>query len=93
MANKENLIFAHSEEIRPGEFSIARVTGNRGLNYKFEVVFEGTLTDLADSWLCCSILGYLDAKWEILFLYNPADNDEFDDFLKNIASDEGDEDD
>lgn len=87
MSAKENLIFAHDENVKPGKFCIFRVREVVGTNYKMEMVFEGTLSDLTDSWIVLPILHDLDTRGEIVFMYNPADGEEMEEFMQGLTPD------
>ena len=94
-SNKKSLIFAHGDSIRPGEFSIFRVVSEDvevgDSQFEMETVFEGTITDLTDNLFCLTVLKDLATKGDIVFMYNPADEAEFTDYLGNIDDGEEDE--
>ncbi len=91
----ERLIFAHGDAIRPGEFSIFRVVSEDvevgDSQFEMETVFEGTITDLTDNLFNLVILKDLATKGDIVFMYNPTDEGEFEDYLGAIDDGEEDE--
>ncbi len=92
----ERLIFAHGDAIRPGEFTIFRVVSDRGIEvedkeFAMQTFFEGTITDLTDSLFSETFLKYLAKRGDIVFMYNPADEAEFEGYLGAIDDGEGDE--